>query len=76
MRDDVRYALAIGPSSKVEDRTIDITTTGRSSGSPLRIEIVFYRIEVSIHLSGVPAPRPGSAHRMISKPPSIVRTCR
>ena len=41
MRDDVRYALAIGPSSKVEDRTIDITTTGRSSGSPLRIEIVF-----------------------------------
>jgi hypothetical protein len=57
VRDDVRHALAIGPSSTMEDRTIDITTTGRSSGSPRRIEIVFYRIEDSIYLSGVPAPR-------------------
>ncbi len=57
MRDDVRNALAIGPSSTMEDRTIDITTTGRSSGSPRRIEIVFYRIEDSIYLSGIPAPR-------------------
>jgi F420H(2)-dependent quinone reductase len=56
MRDDVRHALAILPSSPLEDRTIDITTTGRSSGSPRRIEIVFYRIEGSIYLSGVPAP--------------------
>jgi hypothetical protein len=57
MRDDVRDALAIDPSSPLEDRTIDITTTGRSSGSPRRIEIVFYRIEDSIYLSGVPAPQ-------------------
>jgi hypothetical protein len=58
MRDDVRDALAIGPSTTIEDRTIDITTTGRRSGSPRRIEIVFYRIENSIYLSGIPAPRP------------------
>ena len=57
MRDDVRHALAIGPFSSMEDRTIDITTTGRSSGRPRRIEIVFYRIGDSIYLSGVPAPR-------------------
>jgi hypothetical protein len=57
MRDDVRQALAIGPSSTMEDRTIEITTTGRSSRSPRRIEIVFYRIEDSIYLSGIPAPR-------------------
>jgi deazaflavin-dependent oxidoreductase (nitroreductase family) len=57
MRDDVRQALAIGPSSGIEDRTIDITTTGRRSGSPRRIEIVFYRIEDSIYLSGIPAPQ-------------------
>ncbi len=57
MRDDVRHALAIGPSSTLGDRTIDITTTGRSSGRPRRIEIVFYRIEDSIYLSGIPAPR-------------------
>jgi hypothetical protein len=56
MRDDVRHALAITRSSPLEHRTIDITTTGRSSGSPRRIEIVFYRIEDSIYLSGVPAP--------------------
>ncbi len=57
MRDDVRGALAIGPSSTMEERTIDITTTGRSSRSPRRIEIVFYRIDGSIYLSGIPAPR-------------------
>jgi deazaflavin-dependent oxidoreductase (nitroreductase family) len=57
MRDDIRRALEISPSSSIEDRTIDITTTGRRSGSPRRIEIVFYRMEDSIYLSGIPAPR-------------------
>jgi deazaflavin-dependent oxidoreductase (nitroreductase family) len=57
MRDDVRQALAIGRSSTLEDRTIDITTTGRRSGEPRRIEICFYRFEDSIYLSGIPAPR-------------------
>jgi F420H(2)-dependent quinone reductase len=56
MRDDIRRALAIGPSSTMEDRTIDITTTGRNSGKLRRIEIVFYRIEDNIYLSGIPAP--------------------
>jgi deazaflavin-dependent oxidoreductase (nitroreductase family) len=58
MRDDVRQALTIGPSSTLGDRTIDITTTGRRSGQPRRIEIVFYRFEDSIYLSGIPRPRP------------------
>ena len=58
MRDDVRQALAIGRSSTVEERTIDITTTGRRSGEPRRIEIVFYRFEDSTYLSGIPGPRP------------------
>jgi deazaflavin-dependent oxidoreductase (nitroreductase family) len=57
MRDDIRRALAIGPSSGIDDRTIDITTTGRRSGRPRRIEIVFYRFDDSIYLSGIPAPR-------------------
>jgi deazaflavin-dependent oxidoreductase (nitroreductase family) len=57
MRDEVRCALAIGPFSTMEDRTVDITTTGRRSGRPRRIEIVFYRIGDSVYLSGVPAPR-------------------
>ena len=57
MRDDVRQALAIGPAATMEERTIDITTTGRRSGRPRRIEIVFYRFEDAVYLSGVPAPQ-------------------
>ena len=57
MRDDVRRALAIDRSSTVQERTIDITTTGRRSGEPRRIEIVFYRFEDSVYLSGIPGPR-------------------
>src|SRR5580692_10955735 len=56
MRADVRDALAIDASSTLEDRTIDITTTGRRSGQPRRIEIVFYRLGDDIYLSGIPAP--------------------
>jgi deazaflavin-dependent oxidoreductase (nitroreductase family) len=56
MRDNVRQALAIDGSSTMEDRTIDITTTGRRSGLPRRIEIVFYRLGDDIYLSGVPGP--------------------
>ena len=58
MRDDVRSALAIDRSAPIETRTIDITTTGRRSGQPRRIEIVFYRFEDALYLSGIPAPRP------------------
>jgi len=37
--------------------TIDITTTGRRSGKPRRIEIVFHRIDGRIWISGLPSPR-------------------
>ena len=57
MRDDIRKALAVGRSSTMEERTIDITTTGRRSGQPRRIEICFYSFEDSVYLSGIPAPR-------------------
>jgi deazaflavin-dependent oxidoreductase (nitroreductase family) len=57
MREDVRQALAIDASSTIEDRTIDITTTGRRSGEPRRIEIAFYRLGDDIYLSGIPLPK-------------------
>ena len=57
MREEVREALAIDASSTMEDRTIDITTTGRRSGKPRRIEIVFYRLGEDVYLSGIPAPK-------------------
>jgi deazaflavin-dependent oxidoreductase (nitroreductase family) len=39
------------------DRTIDITTIGRKSGQPRRIEIWFYRAGERIYLSGGPGRR-------------------
>jgi deazaflavin-dependent oxidoreductase (nitroreductase family) len=56
MRDEVREALDTDQSSNLELRTIDITTTGRRSGQPRRIEIWFYQFDGSIYLSGTPGP--------------------
>jgi deazaflavin-dependent oxidoreductase (nitroreductase family) len=50
MDERVRQALA-------RDRTIDITTTGRSSGLPRRIETWFYRVDDQIYLTGSPGRR-------------------
>jgi deazaflavin-dependent oxidoreductase (nitroreductase family) len=36
---------------------VDITTTGRRSGRPRRIEIVFHNIGGRIYISGTPPPR-------------------
>ena len=66
MRQDVREALR---SAGIEERTIDITTTGRRSGQPRRIEIVFYRFEDVVYLSGIPAPRPRDWLRNLSSHP-------
>lgn len=47
---DVRAALAA-------DMTIDITTTGRRSGEPQRIEIWFLNLDDTIYITGTPGPR-------------------
>ncbi|MFE7385185.1 nitroreductase/quinone reductase family protein [Streptomyces zhihengii] len=39
----VRAAIEITPAAGTRERIIDITTTGRRSGVPRRIEIFFYR---------------------------------
>lgn len=57
MNDAARRAVAIDRSSPARDRTIDITTIGRRSGRPRRIEIWFYRADGEIYLSGLPAKR-------------------
>ena len=46
----IRTALARGG-------TIDITTTGRLTGRPRRIEIVFHRIDGRTWISGLPSSR-------------------
>jgi deazaflavin-dependent oxidoreductase (nitroreductase family) len=50
-------ALDIGPDSSAAERTIDITTMGRRSGVPRRIEVWFHHIDSRWYLSGVPGPR-------------------
>ena len=50
MDDPIRTALAAGG-------TIDITTTGRQSGEPRRVEIVFHRIDGRMWISGIPSSR-------------------
>ena len=50
MDERVKHALE-------NDRTIDITTQGRNSGEPRRIEIWFYRYDGRIFLSGSPGTR-------------------
>lgn len=50
MDDAVRDALAT-------DRTVDITTIGRRSGTPRRIETWFYRAGDRFYLTGLPGRR-------------------
>ena len=49
MEDAIRRALSRG-------HTIDITTTGRKTGRPRRIEIVFHNIDGRIYITGMPNP--------------------
>ncbi|MFI5845910.1 nitroreductase family deazaflavin-dependent oxidoreductase [Catenuloplanes sp. NPDC051500] len=57
MIDDIRRALAITPASTAWERTADITTAGRRSGRPHRMETWFYRHDGRIYLSGLPGRR-------------------
>lgn len=50
MDEEVRRALGHG-------HTIDITTVGRQSGLPRRIEIVFHNFDGRIFISGMPSRR-------------------
>jgi deazaflavin-dependent oxidoreductase (nitroreductase family) len=50
MNDPIKAALDT-------DETIDITTTGRQSGLPQRIEIWFRRVNGRTYITGTPGPR-------------------
>ena len=60
MEDAVRAALE-------RDRTIDITTTGRHSGAPRRLEIWFFNLEGQIVITGTPGPRDWYAN-LVARP--------
>jgi deazaflavin-dependent oxidoreductase (nitroreductase family) len=50
MNDNVKHALASG-------LTCDITTTGRASGQPRRIEIWYFVVDERVYINGTPGPR-------------------
>ena len=53
----VLRALDLGPDSSPAERTIDITTQGRRTGLPRRIEVWLHRVDGRWYLTGMPAPR-------------------
>lgn len=53
------------------DRTIDITTTGRRSGRPQRVEIWWHRIEGRHYISGLPGAR-GWYANLLADPQLVV----
>jgi deazaflavin-dependent oxidoreductase (nitroreductase family) len=55
--DHVRRAIEITPAAGTSERIIDITTLGRRTGRPRRIEIWFYRVGETNYLSGLPGKR-------------------
>src|SRR5579864_1947698 len=57
----VRQALARGG-------VIDITTTGRKSGEPRRLEIVFHNIDGRIYISGMPGFRRSYIANLVANP--------
>ncbi len=50
MDEKIKHALE-------HDRTIDITTTGRKSGQPRRVEIWFHRVGDRLYITGTPGQR-------------------
>lgn len=63
MNDEAAEALA-------SDRVIDITTTGRRSGEPRRIEIWFHRLDGKYYITGTPG-RPRSWYANLLAHPSF-----
>lgn len=61
-------ALALTPASSATERTVEITTVGRRSGLPRRIEIWFYRVDDTNYLSGMPGRDPDWYHNLQEQP--------
>ena len=60
MNEQIRRALA-------RDRTIDITTIGRETGEPRRIEMWFHNLDGTVYITGSPGKRDWYAN-MVAHP--------
>lgn len=71
--DDVRRALEITPAAGTRERIVDITTRGRRTGRPRRIEIFFYRAAGRIYLcSGAGGGATGWHANVLAHPDLVV----
>jgi hypothetical protein len=71
--------VAVGPSARdaVErGGLVDITTTGRRSGEPRRIEIVLHNVGGRLYLSGRPGFRRGWIANLLADPRMTVHLSR
>jgi deazaflavin-dependent oxidoreductase (nitroreductase family) len=60
MNDEIKQALA-------RDRVIDMTTIGRTTGQPRRLETWFHNIDGQVYLTGTPGKRDWYAN-MVANP--------
>jgi hypothetical protein len=70
MHDAVLRALDLTPSS-IATRTVDITTTGRRSGGPRRIETWVYATGGRLYLTGPPGRR-GWVANLLAEPSLVL----
>ena len=52
-------------------QVIDITTTGRTSGQPRRVEIVYHVFDGRIYISGMASPKPRAWLRNLEADPRL-----
>ncbi|MFI8003735.1 nitroreductase/quinone reductase family protein [Streptomyces sp. NPDC086010] len=68
MDEEIRRAIEITPSATTRQRIIDITTTGRRTGLPRRIEIFFYRALGRTYLCSGTMPPPSWYVNLVATP--------
>jgi deazaflavin-dependent oxidoreductase (nitroreductase family) len=68
MDDAVRRAIEIAPSATTRERIVDITTTGRRTGLPRRIEIFFYHVAGRTYLCSGTVRNPSWYVNLVANP--------
>ena len=58
MREEIKAALGIGSGAQLSQHVVDVTTVGRRSGQPRRIEIAIRTLDDTVYLSGIPVEHP------------------
>ncbi|MFI2364439.1 nitroreductase/quinone reductase family protein [Promicromonospora sp. NPDC019610] len=64
----VRRAVEITPAATTRQRIVDVTTTGRRTGLPRRIEIFFYHVAGRTYLCSGTVDRPSWYVNLVAEP--------